>query len=440
MSSLEELISKADKEFEKAWEKQISISNNLAPPEETNIALRRLISYNPASEIIKDYDPELKKATEKIEKLAIDLTKQIANNTTNETLWVRLGHCYMLLNDYSNAHACYAQVKSLQPGLNDPYFWFSFGVVYQHFSYFHEALECYNMTTKCTTQINCPADFNYRLACLYRSLKKYDEALESFNSIKNDPPANLTTDDILFQIAYTNQLASNSEITYKMYKDLYLRHPDSLDVIQQFTWFISFLSHKEYLEYGKKIISSLPEDYAQNPRIKLSCARILMELDDLTESYDKFCKCLTFWNDNPVIWASLSELYFRNGQFDDALIALRRVLHLNPSVVEGWLNLAFICEKLNDKKAAMQVITAAHQKSPNSPEIMARFQDFQKGKTSPGMVPFRDMSYFSEIADRAGIRFINSSVEIPYEMIAIDPEIDEACKHLYRRCDSLFSH
>ena len=438
MISFEDLISKADKEFEKAWEKQISISSNLAPPEETNIALRKLISYNPSNEIIKQYDPNLQKISENVEKIAIDLTDKISKDSTNETLWLKLGYCYMLLEDYANALSSFTQVKQIQPHLNDPYFWYAFGTIYQHFQYYKEAFECFNIATKCTVELNCPAEFNYRLACLYRSLKKYDVALVTFDAIKNDPPANLMKDDILFQIAFTNQLAGNNDVALKMYQDLYERHPDSLDVIQQFTWFLSFLPQKEHLEYGKKILSSLSDDFAQNPRIKLSCARILMKLDQLTEAYDKYCKCLSFWNDNPIIWSGLSELYYKNSQLEDALIALRRVLHLNPCIVEGWLNLSFVCEELGDKKSAFSVISSAYQQLPNSPEIIARYQDIQKGKSTKGMVPFKDTSYFSEVAERISVSFINSSVSIPIELLSSDKEVIQSIKYLIRKCNSIF--
>ena len=438
MSSFEELISKADEEFEKAWEQQISISTNLAPPEETNIALRKLISYNPSSDIIKDYDPKLKTASQNVEKIAIDLSNKIAKDPKNENLWLKLGYCYMLLDDYANAHASFAQVKAIQPTLNDPSFWFAYGTVEQHFQYYKEAYECFNMVTKCTKELDCPAEFNYRLACLYRSLKKYEEALVSFESIKDDPPQNLMTDDILFQMAFTHQSAGKYDKALQMYQDLYQRHPECLDVIQQFTWFLSYLPQKEHLEYGKKILLSLSDDYAQNPRIKLSCARILMKLDDLTEAYSKYCKCLTFWNDNPIIWAGLSELYYKNSQLQDSLMALRRVIHLNPCVVEAWLNLAFICEKLDDKKMALNVITSAYQQLPNSPEIYARYQDLQKGKSTAGMIPFKDTSYFSEVAERIAISYINSSISIPIDSLSSDDEVIESIKHLLRKCDSIF--
>ena len=438
MTSIEDRILEADKIFEKAWEKHISISRELAPNDETQFALRRLISYNPSNTTISEYDTELHNHAKVIESLANNLSNQISKISDNESLWIRLGHCYFLLHDFTNAQASYLQAKSINPSIDDPYFWFCLGIIYQHFTYYNQALECYNNTTKCSSTIDCPSEFNFKLGVLYRALERYEEALASFESIKIDPPGNLKIEDIMFQIAYTNQLAGNAEAAYSIYNELYMNHPNNLFIIQQITWFISLQTQKDKLEYGKKIIDSLTPDQFKNPRIKLASARILMGLDDLATSYTQFCEGLSFWIDNPVIWAGLAELYNKNDQLDDVLVALRRVLFLNPYIAEGWLNFTYICEKQNDRSSAIKVITQAVQMLPNSLEIRARYQDIQRGKPASGMIRMTKMPFFTEVAEKEGTKCANNIIELPYTCVSDDPTIKQSIKVLCRKSQSIF--
>lgn len=436
--SMEELISKADLEFENSWEKVVSISKNLSTTDETQFAIRRLMSYNPLNSAITQCDPNIGEPVKILTQKADEISQKITTDSENPKLWSALGHCYFLINDYPNALACYSRVKEYSPTFDDPYFWFCFGAVYQHLNYFNDALLCFNQATKTTEQVQCPAEFNYRLAVLYRSLGKYKESLESFESIVNSPPKKLTKDDILFQIAFTYQLMEDTDRAFATYDDLYKRSPKELDVLQQFMLFISFLTNKEYLKYGLEIVKSIPEQFANDPKVKLATARIYMTLEDLKESYSIYCECLSYWSDNPVLWCGLSELYFMNGQIEDAETALRRVIFLNPNVIEAWLNLSYISEGKDEKKKALKLISEGLAVNPDSVELKNKYADIQRGKLATSNIPFGKMSFFIQVAEKEGIRRISDPIDIPSKCISGNNDLQAAIHTLCEKRESLF--
>lgn len=438
--SIEELILKADAEYEKSWNQVLEISKWISFSNDSKFAVRRLLAYNPLNPSITHYEPKLKNPVGIVMAVADEIIKSIAENPEKPDLWVRLGHCYLAINDFPNANAAYARVKALIPNYDNTFFWYAYGIVNQHFGYYTDAGECYTKSAKCTRQINFGNDYLFKLAILYRSTGYYDDSLAMLNKLLKDTPSKMTADDIQFQIAYTNQLAGRSDLAFKKYEELFQRYPNVVEVCQQFLWFISISGKKEYYEKGKIIMNSLPQKLAQDQTVQLACARICLETNDLTDSYNRFCECLAYWNDNPILWCGLSDLYYINQQYQDADVALDRVICLNNQIPEVWLNISFIAEKNNDKREAIKKIQKGIEACPKSDILKQRLNELEKGKSTLSMVRLSELSFITQPAEKEAIRRLSDPVPIPPEEIyPQNPNLAEALKMLMDRYDSIFT-
>ncbi|EAY00209.1 TPR Domain containing protein [Trichomonas vaginalis G3] len=438
---MEETIAKADSELEKSWELLIGITKSIAVMGDTKLALRKLCGYNPSNASIAFYEPKLKNPISILMTTTEEIMKQIQESPSAPELWAKLGHCYLQMNDYPNAAACYAKTKKIAPNFDNPYFWYAYGVVNQHFNYYNDAGECFSLSTKCSQKINFGADFNFKLAMLYRGTRDYTDALRVFDILRRDIPAKMTMDDINFQVAFTQQLAKRYDEAYSLYYDLYTRYPTIIEVVQQFLLFISLSGSREYLEQGAKIIQELPPEFQVDQTIQLAHARILLETDNLADSYAMYCRCLSYWNDNPILWCGLAELYYINQQYSDADIALNRVVFLNNKIPEVWLNISFIAEKAStDKISAINKIKTGLHVLPNSDLLKQRLDDLQKGKSTQGMSKLLDYSFFTQPAEREAQRRLSDTLYIPIEEIFPgNRSLAEALKTMADRYDSIFS-
>lgn len=196
--SIEEFGNVYESTFQTAME--LCIQMNM--PNESEIAAKKIISYNPSNQELAETFPEYKKVANFISNLILkkiqpsalhksnDILKNDENDSkilqnkqqlpslqnlsgkmaeekrqipTSEIPWNILGNCYLLLGDFPNAFSLLSQFfqlnyggsfdyqrrKSILQAKNDEdldkdfFFWFSFGVINAHYKYHNNAIKCY---------------------------------------------------------------------------------------------------------------------------------------------------------------------------------------------------------------------------------------------------------------------------------------------------------
>ena len=82
---------------------------------------------------------------------------------------------------------------------------------------------------------------------------------------------------------------------------------------------------------------------------------------------------------NPTFWCSIGVLYYQINQFNDALEAYGRAIHLNPYISEVWYDLGTLYESCNNQlNDAMDAYSRALELDPKNPQILARLNSLRQ--------------------------------------------------------------
>lgn len=454
---LSQSLASLTNELEPTWAKLANLGNLFNAPRELSLSLTRLISFNPTKPLTSI--PNLKLGNADQEKLQTlqdlveiitekikDIDTRIEKNPNDSSLWITLGHCYSLLNDFPNAYSAYSNVIRIDPYNHDPVFFYSIGSNRLHFKYYSEA----NTYFQKIINLNLPQspDVRLRYAVLLRlrgdnskSLKEFEKLLISSEQGDDNLPPNLHPDDIYFQIAYAYQIEGQIGRAKELYQKLLNRHPECLEILQQYCWFLSIQSDRDSLKEAEALIR---KSGYNDPLLKFIMARIAMKKDDMNTAYDRYCECILFWSDSPLFWCGLGILYLRNEQNADAIVAFQRALFLKDDSVELWVNLGLIYEIMQNNEYAMKVYNSAESRCGNHPLITQRIKDIQSNRildkaTLRSLVnEIPDSKYFDQIPEAIAARFLGDSPMIPSSKIELDSSLDPLFNSVMTCHQSLF--
>ena len=285
--SISRTLRTATSELEKMWSNMVEISG-LAEPDDkgsssiSSLALRRLISYNPNARTI-DSASKLRPAVDAVNQIIVRKASELNSEKTSHQALIALAHCYLVLSDFPNAYAAYTNALKAVANIQDPFFWYGIGCVYHNFKYYKSAQEFFKKALSGVWEPALAADIKMRLAMVERELQNFPAAFQCFDEVKNQPPADLIQDDVLFHIAFTNQMADRNAEAADIYAKLYDRHRDSIELKQQYCWFLSVQDDNRSCNTATEIINSSAPD----PTLKLVSARLALKQCDMTGAHDR---------------------------------------------------------------------------------------------------------------------------------------------------------
>jgi tetratricopeptide (TPR) repeat protein len=302
--------------------------------------------------------------------------------------------------------------------------------VLHHFKYDRDAKEHMHEALRLgSTHFPQKADARLRMAFIQRGLGEFDAAISSLDGVMHmGPPSRLAPDDILLQIAYTHQQANHPEKATHAYAELYKRHAGTLEVVQQYCWFLSLQHDRNSFEKAERIIQQSGQQ--TDPVLRLVMARIAMKQQDMTLAYQRYCDCISFWTDSPLFWCGLGVLYFKNDQMQDAIVAFQRALYLKPELAEAWANLGLIFELQRDGGTAVQVYQQAIQScsEKDAKQIRERLNLINSGRqravNASQIIDVNDSPFFVQVAERIAGEFVANSPIIPARLIGGDEDLD----------------
>lgn len=443
-------LEKANTEFESAWSSVLEIAKMTGSEQDVGLASHRLLSYNPQNKVVLSANKNLSNAVNVICNFTARKIEYVNKNPDDIITWSTLAKCYLMLNDFPNAYTCAARVIKANPNFNDATFWFVAGIIYQHFNYTQDALKYYNLSIKIDPRAPYIGDLNFRIAILYRSLNKPDEALPIFMKAKLNPPPNLTEDDIKFQIAFTQQLQGATDKANQGYSDLLQRHPQTLELIQQYAWFLSLSNDPNQLSLAEHIATNVPEQYQNDPVLKFVLARISLGQQNTSEAYQRYRESLQTWSDSPLFWCGLGVLYFKNEQYQDAIVAFQRALFLRSDIAEAWLNFGLIFQKQNNPNDALKIYQTAASNCNGNQMIQERIVALRNNLNNPSKpIPQYEVceingdKLFTQIAEKVSFDYCADLPPLSIDCIGISREeeayFELALSALYAPHSSIFA-
>lgn len=438
-------IEQANKYLEFVWSSIASTAKEMGSRSITNLAIRRTLSYNPQNQKILDTAPRVKEGAQKLCDIISRDLQDLQSNPNNYQLWIQVGKAYLSLNDFTNAYSAFAHVIRINPQIQDQYFWYSIACVYQHFQYYDEALNFFKNVGPIKSDFPLYSDYHLRMGLLYRSLRQFTNAIQELNLVMKYPPSGLTEDDIVFQIAFTQLIAGQTEVAIREFKTLLEKYPKSHKLVQQLTWTLTFSNDDNQLSEAQSIIDAHPE-LNDDPLIKFVLARLALKRNQMEPAYKKYCDCISDWCESPVFWCGLGVLYFRNDQKQDALIAFQRALYQKAEIAEAWLNLGYIFELLGNESNAQKIYDAGRQNCQNNQKLVDRLNRLSNPAATRnstmklGIEEIKDSQFFNQIGDIHAQNILRMPPAIPANTIVPDEVTARAIEDLRSPYESLFTN
>lgn len=410
-----EILEEANHALELTWSSVFGFSEESHNELQTQLAARRLLSYNPQSRVVEEKLPQFYNAVNSLCPVIKSRIKELDQSETVDK-WKTLLFCYLLMNDMPNAYTSAAHALRLQSEIPDPYFNYCAGIVYQFFHYYEDAIKFYKRPTERFEQ---NIDRNFRLAVAYRSISKYSESESLFRSLLKHPPPNLKQNDIKLQLAYTLQLEEMNSEAGKLYEELLMQNPRCHKLIQQYVWFLSLQDDPKCLSRAEELIGDSTDSI-----LRFASARISMKLRAYNEAYQRYRECTSTWSDSPLFWCGLGVLYLRNEQFQDSILAFQRALYLKNDIPEAWLNLGLIYEIQNDCENAMKIYQTAQSNCADAKNVSKRILDCER----PQRQALPKEILLNEVLEIDGKRLFDQPIQKYTEMImSYPPILSESC-------------
>ena len=233
-STSNKFLDSVNSELEQTFTSAACIAKEMNDTEDSQLAAKRVFSYNPDSKKILELFPQYEPIISEINELVNKYIKALSIDQENADSWRLLGNCYLIIGDFPNALASYSRATRIDQDSQNVNFLYAMGIVYAHFKHNEYALKYFQSVLDINPNFIFADDIKFRIALLQRTLQGYDNALRMFEKIKHSPPNGLVQEDILMQIAFTYQLSGNPENAHQIYTDLHQRFPDALKLTQQY--------------------------------------------------------------------------------------------------------------------------------------------------------------------------------------------------------------
>ncbi len=223
-----------------------------------------------------------------------------------------------------------------------------------------EALEDAKLLT--TLQPSEPAHF-FRLAEIYYSLKKFDEALPLYEKLRQDKPESV---QLLNRIVGVFMLKKNYEKALEEVDTFLARFPDDGAAV--------LIKARIYLSQGHTDLAEnvlVPEASKGNDAGAIvMLAELYRNKKDNENAVTYYKKALELVPDNIGIRMKLADLYLQTGQSAEAIDSYENVLKKKSDFLPAMNNLAFLySEKGGNLDRALELANEVARKLPDNPDV-----------------------------------------------------------------------
>lgn len=346
--------------------------------------------------------------------IQLDQEDQDSDDLIISEVWASLGHCYLMIEDLPNAYLTYQKALYILPNVKCSKLWKGIGVLYDRYGSLDYAEEAFakvleienNQDTLLKEDQN---EIYFRLGIIYKHQNKYQQSLECFRFIINNPPPPLKECDIWFQLGQVCELMQDYENAKLAYTESCLlngNHHKGWICLAVMYLVLQEAKINSFMDQGLNIdeeIARNEDSFFEETKMALQCLNNHLRIDandtlcwyylgrahlllrDYQTSYEYYQNCINKDPNNANFWCSIGILYYAIGQFHDSLDAYSRAIRLNPYLWEVWYDLGVLYEACGDEeqqfKDAIDAFTQADRLRPNYYATETKLKHLSGGST-----------------------------------------------------------
>lgn len=306
-------------------------------------------------------------------------TRNLMEMELNYKEWVVMGFAFLQLqHQEANSQAFDAfkkaiQVWELEHGqeeCHDPVLWYGIGIFYEKCDSLNNAEEAFGMIIRLNPQFKRISEVFFRLALIFKRLRRYGEAVDCFVRILDNPPAPLTKCDIWLQIAHVYEINGEWNDAKRTYEESLVADNGNAKANQQYGWFLQneispFYNIEQSIYFIKRSI-----DINQNDAMSwYLLGRCFMKKKNYQLAYSAYQQAVSKDKTNPHLWSSIGILYYQLGQYGDAIGAYTTAIQLDDSIYQIWQNLGSLYESIGKIDLAKDAFSNASNLLENKGNI-----------------------------------------------------------------------
>ena len=295
-------------------------------------------------------------------------TPTTATPVSKGEVWAGLGFCALMLDDLPKAYNAYQQALLNLGTVLDPMIWYGIGILYDRYGSDEHALEAYGLAVKLLVKrlgakpsVTTPKllrDIHYRMGVLFRCRGRFDAAVKCFEFVVEDPPAGLTPNDLLLQIALVDASRKQENGAIDRAKNMLLSLKSSLGLrssskllaqVQCHLAWLNSLTGEQECEAAVGVLNQVSSEDNTNPLPWYYAGRLYSRMKNPVKAYEAYQQAVYRDSRNAAYWNSVGILYLESLQYHDSLDAFSRSIQLAPYRPEIWWNLGVLYERCNQQ-------------------------------------------------------------------------------------------
>jgi len=201
-------------------------------------------------------------------------------------------------------------------------------------------------------------------------------------SLQIKPPTPLVTEDILFHLGHIYQLSGLKPRAVSMYNVILKRNPKHATTLRQMAW-LRLQEHRDSKMLPETVYKvvlgylNTALECGNDARTLYVFCRCHLARQETDRAYEAIKKALGLDPMNPTYWFFYGVTCFESNLYLKALNAYLRVVHLNPSYPNVWVNVAKLYMLYNQTEDAILAYQQA-QKREDNPQIASQILWLQK--------------------------------------------------------------
>ncbi|MCP3898140.1 MAG: tetratricopeptide repeat protein, partial [Desulfobacteraceae bacterium] len=233
-------------------------------------------------------------------------------------------------------------------------------------SYLHYKNQEYDLSLQYLERILLVEKFNSRALtgkglCLLEQ-KLFDEAASIFSNVFNIEESL----SALYFYGLSIERGGGQEKAAEIFEKVLAADPILIDVLKRYASLLFKLGHTDK---AVELAESILKQHSDKPALQYIAADIYFTLEKHEISQNILITLIKENNTHGNVYSLLAKSYRQTGNVDKAIDFLKTCTVRNPDYGQGWIDLANIYLKQEEKKLALDTLRSAYKNSSDSPLI-----------------------------------------------------------------------
>jgi tetratricopeptide (TPR) repeat protein len=296
-----------------------------------------------------------------------------------------------LKEDLHKSFQAYQNALYYLENIMDPQLWYGIGILYEKFESYEHAISSLMAVLKMSPNFYQKSEVLSRLGYIFARTNNLGDAIVYFqNSILTNTFTNKRKVEIMIKIGILHEEKNELTQAQKSYESSLSLDPENFTIFQHLSW-VNFLqgNYQMAMDYANKSDAKSPGNL-DTLYIKARINHNLGMHADAARMYDELIEK----NQNSALyWCSYAVLNYEQNECEKAFEKIINATKLNGQMVESWFNFGVLYEKCKQSDEAVVAYRKALEIDPEDADSRQRLNSIQSQMYNPDTIMMVSMKF-----------------------------------------------